>query len=298
MNNYFSHDSNARNSDKLIPLRSKYGAEGYGIYFMILERLREESDYMSVKDYNMLAFDLRVDAAKVKAVIENYGLFSFTDDGKRFYSESFLRRMREKDEKSEKARNSANSRWNKSERIEEKCERNANASKTDAIKKRKEKVNKENNSSDEELQKKDENPPSPSPDDPVKNQSQDTESQAPPPTPSPERSTPQPPSELSRFTPPTVEEVREYCIERNNGVDPAMFVDFYISKGWKIGNNKMKDWRAAVRTWEAKQREDNASKTGNHSCIQNNGVQKGRYEKLIESGNEALKILGIRDDGN
>lgn len=159
-------------------------------------------------------------------------------------------------------------------------------------------VSKETKSSDDDLGKKDKNTPSPSPDDPITDQSQDTESQAPPPTPSPERSTPQPPSELSRFTPPTVEEVREYCIERNNGVDPAMFVDFYISKGWKIGKNKMKDWRAAVRTWEAKQREDNASKTGNLSCIQNNGVQKGRYEKLIESGKEALKILGINDNND
>ena len=87
MNNYFSHDSNARNSDKIIPLRAQMGAEGYGIYFMILERLREEPTYMSVKDYNMLAFDLRVDSAKIKAVVENFGLFVFTDDGKYFYSE-------------------------------------------------------------------------------------------------------------------------------------------------------------------------------------------------------------------
>ena len=47
---YFPHDSNARNSDKLIPVRMKYGAEGYGIYFMILERLREEKNYMSIRD--------------------------------------------------------------------------------------------------------------------------------------------------------------------------------------------------------------------------------------------------------
>lgn len=98
MNNYFSHDSNARNSDKLIHLRMKYSAEGYGIYFMILERLREEPEYMSVKDYNMLAFDLRVDSAKVKSVIEDFGLFVFTDDGKYFYSEGFKKRMEKKDE--------------------------------------------------------------------------------------------------------------------------------------------------------------------------------------------------------
>lgn len=136
-NSYFSHDSNARNSDKLLPLRMNMSVDGYGIYFMILERLREEPDYMSVKDYNMLAFDFRVGSDKVKSVIENFGLFSFTDDGKRFYSESFMRRMNKKDEKTVKARESANIRW-ENEKV--KCERNANASKIDAIKEKESKV--------------------------------------------------------------------------------------------------------------------------------------------------------------
>lgn len=55
---------------------------------------------------------------------------------------------------------------------------------------------------------------------------------------------------LSRFTPPTVDEVSSYCKERNNSVDPARFVDFYASKGWMVGKSKMKDWQAAVRNWE------------------------------------------------
>lgn len=54
----------------------------------------------------------------------------------------------------------------------------------------------------------------------------------------------------STFTPPTVSEVRDYCRERKNRVDPQRFVDFYTSKGWMVGKTKMKDWRAAVRTWE------------------------------------------------
>ena len=56
------------------------------------------------------------------------------------------------------------------------------------------------------------------------------------------------------FVPPTVEEVRDYCQERNNGIDAQSFVDFYDSKGWFVGKNKMKDWRAAVRTWEQRSR--------------------------------------------
>lgn len=111
LHNYFSHDADARNDDKIIRLRMRHGAEGYGIYFMILERLRGETDYMSVKDYNMIAFDLRVDAARVKSVVEDFGLFVFTDDGKYFYSESFLRRMELKDSVSRKRKEAIAKRW-------------------------------------------------------------------------------------------------------------------------------------------------------------------------------------------
>ena len=52
------------------------------------------------------------------------------------------------------------------------------------------------------------------------------------------------------FIPPTVDEVKEYCQERKNNVDPEVFVDFYTAKGWCVGKNKMKDWKACVRTWE------------------------------------------------
>ena len=59
-----------------------------------------------------------------------------------------------------------------------------------------------------------------------------------------------------KFVPPTVEEVEEYCDSRNNSVDPEKFVDFYASKGWMVGKNKMKDWKAAVRTWEHKSEQE------------------------------------------
>lgn len=53
-----------------------------------------------------------------------------------------------------------------------------------------------------------------------------------------------------RFRAPTVEEVAAYCAERGNGIDAEAFVDFYKSKGWVVGKSPMKDWKAAVRTWE------------------------------------------------
>lgn len=64
------------------------------------------------------------------------------------------------------------------------------------------------------------------------------------------------------FVPPTVDEVAEYCRERSNGIDAESFVSFYESKGWMIGRNKMKDWKAAVRTWERGRKKGDNSDAG------------------------------------
>lgn len=112
-NIYFSHDSNARNDDKILALRMKHGWEGYGLYWAIVEKLRDSSDYTCVKDYNLIAFDLRSDAAKIKSIVEDFGLFAFTDDGKCLYSESLMRRMDEKDRVSELRRMAASKRYKK-----------------------------------------------------------------------------------------------------------------------------------------------------------------------------------------
>tara|TARA_R100001594_G_scaffold11334_3_gene25792 strand:+ start:2718 stop:3335 length:618 start_codon:yes stop_codon:yes gene_type:complete len=52
---------------------------------------------------------------------------------------------------------------------------------------------------------------------------------------------------------PSIDEIKEYCLERNNDIDAEQFYDFYESKNWYVGKNKMKDWRACVRTWEKRQ---------------------------------------------
>lgn len=60
----------------------------------------------------------------------------------------------------------------------------------------------------------------------------------------------EPALEKKRFKKPTVEEVETYCKERNNTINAEQFVNYYEARGWKIGNASMKDWKAAVRTWE------------------------------------------------
>lgn len=68
---------------------------------------------------------------------------------------------------------------------------------------------------------------------------------------------------LKRFTHPTVDEVAAYCRDRQNNVDPQTFVDFYEAKGWTIGKSKMKDWKAAVRTWEKRDGNSQPERTVN-----------------------------------
>ena len=62
-------------------------------------------------------------------------------------------------------------------------------------------------------------------------------------------------SNKGRFTPPTLDEVIEQCNRTGASIDPQGFIDFYESKGWMIGKNKMKCWKAAIRTWSRKERE-------------------------------------------
>lgn len=63
------------------------------------------------------------------------------------------------------------------------------------------------------------------------------------------------PTKNKKFQKPTLDEVRDYCLNRKNDIDPEMFIDFYESNGWKVGKNPMKDWKACVRTWEKKNKE-------------------------------------------
>lgn len=66
------------------------------------------------------------------------------------------------------------------------------------------------------------------------------------------------PPQRKRFVPPSVDEVEAYCTERGNHVDAAQFCAFYESKGWRVGNQSMKSWQAAVLTWERRERKDRA----------------------------------------
>lgn len=86
----------------------------------------------------------------------------------------------------------------------------------------------------------------------------------------------------NRFVKPTVEEVRAYCQERNNNIDPQAFVDFYQSKGWKVGKDTMKDWKAAVRTWENRRKGENNSGRNRPDVKQDERTDEAELDAFIE----------------
>lgn len=156
---YFSHDSNARRDPDILKMRSVYGSEGYGWYWMIVEMMRDQTDYKldmhSRYAFNALALELLCENEKaqyfITDCINEFNLFE--TDGIYFWSNSLLRRMNKKEKNSELARQSANARWSKktapnkgiTESKEKKeCIDDANALNIDAIKESKVNKKKEN----------------------------------------------------------------------------------------------------------------------------------------------------------
>ncbi len=119
---YFSHDTNARRDPKILAMRSEYGAQGYGWYWIIVEMLAEQEDYkLKHKQWvtNAIAMEMQCQPNEaetfVKDCIEKYELFE--SDGEYFWSNSLIKRMKLKEEKRmkkvEAGRKGAMKRWNK-----------------------------------------------------------------------------------------------------------------------------------------------------------------------------------------
>lgn len=98
----------------------------------------------------------------------------------------------------------------------------------------------------------------------------------------------------ARFRPPTLEEVKAYCLERKNKVDPEKFIDFYTARGWKYNNTKISDWEACVRTWEKNNFDNGKSIIGDNPKLSEayKAYQEQNKKKAVESHskNDALKV--------
>jgi len=144
---YFPHFSNARNDSKLVKLRRVMGIEGYGMYFLILEVLREQTEFKLPLSYlEDLAYDWHTSKEKLLTIVTNFELFDIIDD--MFFSTKLILYLQPYLEKSERARVAANIRWQKVKSMQMHTKHNANALQEDCgsnaskIKESKEKENK------------------------------------------------------------------------------------------------------------------------------------------------------------
>jgi len=154
---YFSHDANAKDDPKILQLRMELGWEGYGLFWALIELLRNESDHRMRTHYKSIAFALQTQEDSIKRIINDFDLFGLDDQY--FWSESLLKRMELKEERSEKARESAKKRWNRdndANAMRTHSERNADAmqlkeSKVKEIKEKEIKESKVNEDSHNEI---------------------------------------------------------------------------------------------------------------------------------------------------
>ena len=135
---YFPHDSNARNDIKLIKVRAKYGYEGFGIYFALIELLFSEDNKLCVDDFETLAFGLNCNADILKDIILNFDLFIVDDNC--FYSKRLDNTLDEINKRSLKASENAKKRWSNATAML--SHSNGNASKVKESKVNKTKLNK------------------------------------------------------------------------------------------------------------------------------------------------------------
>ena len=197
---YFPHDSNAKDDPKCVLMIEQLGMEGYGIYWMLVEALRDQPDYTyPVANIPALARRYNTSAEKVRTVVYNYELFTVKED-KIFFSESLNRRMlvfnENRAKRSAAGRLGMARRWGDNNVITPLLQSNS----TVITSKEKESIEKVA-------------------------------------------------TKRTAFVAPSLQEVKDYISEKGYTVDAQRFIDFYEAKGWMIGKNKMKDWRAAVRTW-------------------------------------------------
>lgn len=155
---YFSHDSNALTDTKILNMRADYGLEGYGLYWAIIEMMRNEEDYklkLNKNTYRAIKTltNTTIDIEKfIKDCLDDYELFKQEDEN--FYSNSLLRRMQEKDKKSAIAKEKAKKRWNSNATAkQQQCSSNANKEKESKEKENKKNENKENKNKKENRNK-------------------------------------------------------------------------------------------------------------------------------------------------
>ena len=241
---YFQHDYNARNDPKLQDVLIDLGVAGIGIYWCIIEQLYEQGGTLPIRSCKSIAFALHVDCNVVERLVHDYELFK--NDGEKMWSESVLNRLNRRKDISDKRKLASLARWQQNLENQSQAATQANdnpiannanemqvQTTSNASAGHKEKEIKEKNNIKESIKEKHET--------------------------------------AKRFVPPTLEEVKARIKEMNYTFDAEAFIAFYQSINWMVGKNKMKDWKAAMVTWQKREYEFPKRK--------NQGSTKTAYEE-------------------
>lgn len=235
---YFSHDIDMRNDIKVKALRRKFSHTGYAVWCFMLEYLTDctnfEFDYNEVSQ-ELLASDFDVPVAELREIIDysvKIGLLQH-EDGMIFsaaHKRRFVRMLEVRQRRAEAARRNGRKGGNP----------NFKKGQPNPYYRTTEPVMEDNPNITQEITE----------DNPIVEQSNVEYSRV-----KKQKETPKGEKKTaSRFSAPTVDEVRAYAQEKGYNIDPEHFVDYYTSNGWRVGRNPMKDWRATVRTWASRDR--------------------------------------------
>ena len=228
---YFPHDMDAVSDPKLQAVLRLKGMEGIGAFWCLLERLYRQDGVLYVSEIPAMAWSLHTSEELLRSVISDFGLFDI--DGDEVTSRSASARLAERRAKLEQKRAAASKggKRTQSKRIAEmsqtdseskadaQADAQASASADAQVRKGKERKGKDKEDKSSSISK----------------------------------------ENIKKFVKPTVEEVAEYIREKGYNVDAEQFVNFYESKGWKVGTTPMKSWTAAVVTWQKRNSNGNGN---------------------------------------
>ena len=221
---YFAHDYNARNDPKLQNVLFDLGVEGIGVFWCIIEQLYEQGGKLPLHYCKSIAFALHVDFKCVERLVNDYGLFK--NDGENMWSESVLNRLNRRTEVSEKRKLAALARWRQGIENQSQTQSPANYGQIADNARRMQMQSTSNANAGhkgKEIKEKEI----------IKEREKEKTAR--------------------RFIPPTVEEVKARIAEMGYTFDAEAFIAFYRSNGWMVGKSKMKDWRAAMVTWQKRE---------------------------------------------
>ena len=244
----------------MVDLMCVHGMAGIGVFWCIIEQLYQSGGKLPIANYKSIAFALHVECTLVASVVQDFSLFQ--NDGTMFWSESVMKRMNKKRDVSEKRKQAANARWNNNANAMQ-MDSNSNSSAFSTQKSTNvdagmngqnlgENGGFETNCNANAMQldiKANANAMQKNAIKDIKDIKEEKEINK-------EKSVRE---KRSVFTPPTLEEVKDYVSEKGYSIDPVKFWNFYESKGWMVGKNKMKKWKAAVANWASSENKPSQS---------------------------------------